>query len=141
MTLNFDDTLTRPLTTDALIEERIGALVGRACRRQLWFLFLDEHDLQLPIIMPVADPPRMPDGSVAALARTIAEHVEDRAARSVIIVLERYADATFTPADAAWARALSDAFDEAGLPTRSVLVSHRNGVRWFAADDYRFGQT
>jgi hypothetical protein len=139
MTLNYDDTVTRPLTTDALIEERIVSLVGRACRRQLWFLFLDQHDIQLPIIMPVADPPPMPDKSVPALARTIAEHVGDLAARSVIIVLERYADATFTAADAAWARALTEAFDATELSARGVLVSHRSGVRWFAPDDYRFG--
>jgi hypothetical protein len=131
MTLNYDDTVTRPLTTDALIEERIGSLVGRACRRQLWFLFLNENDVQLPIIMP--------DGSVASLARVIAEGVAAQAARSVIVVLERYADATFTAADAAWARALTAAFEPVGLPVRCVLISHRRGVRWFAQDDYRFG--
>jgi hypothetical protein len=139
MTLNYDDTVTRPLTTDALIEERIGSLVGRACRRQLWFLFLNENDVQLPIIMPVGDPPPMPDGSVASLARVIAEGVAAQAARSVIVVLERYADATFTAADAAWARALTAAFEPVGLPVRCVLISHRRGVRWFAQDDYRFG--
>jgi hypothetical protein len=81
----------------------------------------------------------MPDGSVASLARVIAEGVAAQAARSVIVVLERYADATFTAADAAWARALTAAFEPVGLPVRCVLISHRRGVRWFAQDDYRFG--
>ena len=138
---HYDDTVTQPLTTDALIEERVAALVGRACRRQIWFMFVDKEHRQLPLIMPVSDPPMLPDATVSALARNIDQSVESIDAHSVIVVLERYADAVFTAADKAWARALSEAFDTAGLPVRAVLVSHRHGVRWFAQDDYRFDAT
>jgi hypothetical protein len=92
----------------------------------------------LPVIIPVADPPTQPDAVVSQLTENIAQGVEQLDARSVIVVLERYAGPQFSTADKAWARALSNGFDEAGLPVRAVLVSHSRGVRWFAADDYRW---
>ena len=137
----YEDTLTQPLTSDDLIEARVSALVGRACRRQIWFLFVDSENMQLPLMIPVADPPALPDGAVSQLAGNIAEGVEHLDARSVIIVLERYAGAQFTAADKAWAGALGSGFDAAGLSVRAVLVSHSRGVRWFAADDYRWDST
>ncbi|MES2092566.1 MAG: hypothetical protein V4531_01980 [Actinomycetota bacterium] len=135
---HYDDTITHPLTSDALIEERVTALVGRACRRQIWFLFVDRQNLQLPLIIPVSDPPSWPDATVSQLVDAIFRSVEDLDAQAVVVVLERYADATFTGADKAWARALETSFDATGLPMRAVLVSHRDGVRWLASDDYRF---
>ena len=54
---HYEDTLTQPLTSDDLIEARVSALVGRACRRQIWFLFVDSENMQLPLMIPVADPP------------------------------------------------------------------------------------
>jgi hypothetical protein len=135
---HYEESVTQPLTSDALIEERVSALVGRACRRQIWFLFVDSDSVQLPLIIPVADPPALPDAGVAQLAGNIAQGVESMDARSVIVVLERYSGPEFSAADKAWARALGSGFDAAGLPMRAVLVSHKHGVRWFAADDYRF---
>lgn len=135
---HYEDTVTQPLTSDDLIEARVSALVGRACRRQIWFLFVDSENMQLPLIIPVADPPALPDGGVPQLVGNVARGVEQLDARSVIIVLERYAGAQFTAADKAWARALGSGFDAAGLSVRAVLVSHSRGVRWFAADDYRW---
>jgi hypothetical protein len=138
---HYEDTVTQPLTSDDLIEARVSALVGRACRRQIWFLFVDTENMQLPLIIPVADPPTLPDAAVSQLAGNIASGVEHLDARSVIVVLERYANAQFSTADKAWARALGSGFDAAGLPVRAVLVSHSRGVRWFAADDYRWDST
>lgn len=138
---HYEDTVTQPLTSDDLIEARVSALVGRACRRQIWFLFVDSENMQLPLIIPVADPPALPDAAVSQLADNVAQGVEHLDARSVIVVLERYSGAQFSAEDKAWARALSSGFDAAGLPVRAVLVSHNRGVRWFAADDYRWDST
>ncbi|QNE46742.1 hypothetical protein F1C58_07385 [Glaciihabitans sp. INWT7] len=135
---HYEDTVTQPLTSDELIHARVSDLVGRACRRQIWFLFLDGEDVQLPLIIPVADPPVLPDDATARLADTIAQGVEHLDARSVILVLERYAGPQFSSADKAWARALGEGFAGAGLPVRATLVSHSRGVRWFAADDFRW---
>jgi hypothetical protein len=141
MTSHYDDTITQPLTSDALIEERIGGLIGRANRRQLWFLFLDENGFQLPLIMPFGDPPLRPDRTVSSLARIIGNAVDDECAHSVIVVLERYADEVITDADRSWARCITDELQAIEVPVRAILVSHRKGVRWLAQDDYRFGAT
>jgi hypothetical protein len=133
---DYEATLTQPLTTDALIERRVASLVGRAVRRQLWFLFLDRDQVQLPLVMPFSDPPLKPDASVSTLARVIGLAVESENASSVIVVIERYADSVFTEADKEWARAIVGAFKEREVVVRSILISHRRGVRWFAQDDY-----
>lgn len=136
---HYEETVTQPLTSDELIHSRVSDLVGRACRRQVWFLFLDDDEVQLPLIIPVADPPLLPDTATSRLADTVAQGVEHLGARSVIVVLERYAGPQFSSADKAWARALGEGFAGAGLPVRATLVSHNRGVRWFAADDFRWG--
>ncbi|MHC5796380.1 hypothetical protein ACVXZ4_09490 [Lacisediminihabitans sp. FW035] len=135
---HYEDTVTQPLTSDALIEERIAALVGRACRRQIWFLFLTGENIQLPLIIPVSDPPVMPDPGVPQLVDAVARAGDGLDARSVIVVLERYAEPHITAADRAWARVLGQALDDTGLPMRAILVSHRRGIRWLAPDDYGF---
>lgn len=137
-TPNYEDTITHPLTTDALVEQRVAALVGRANRRQLWFLFLDENQVQLPLLMPVSDIPERPDASMSHLASLIENAMEACGARSVIVVIERYADATFSASDKAWARSLSETFERRKTRLRCILLSHRRGVRWFAQDDYGF---
>jgi hypothetical protein len=132
----YGEALLQPLTTDALVQHRVSALVGRACRRQLWFLFLDEHQVQLPIIIPIGDIPLAPDVTVTQLSQLIAHTMESANASSVIVVLERYADEAVTESDRLWARAISSEFGSAGITVRCLLISHRRGVRWFAADDY-----
>ena len=135
---HYEDTVTQPLTSDSLIEQRITALVGRACRRQLWFLFVDSENVQLPLIIPVSEPPVMPDPAAAQLVGNIVQAGESIDAHSVIVVLERYAGSQFSSADKAWACALDTAFGHTELHMRAILVSHSRGVRWFAPDDYRF---
>jgi hypothetical protein len=130
--LSYDSAATQPLTTDALIHERATALVGRAVRRQLWLLFLDEHDLQLPVIMPIDDlPVSPPDGAKLPIA-AIAQEV---GARSVVVVLERYGDDTLTENDKEWARHLRESCAATSVRLRAILLSHRRGVRWVAVDD------
>lgn len=136
----YDEAKLQPLTTDALIEERVGELLGRAIRRQLWLLFLDEDDVQLPLIVPLEGVPSLPPGD-DALSSLLARFTDLAGAHSFIFVLERYADAVLSPADIAWSRALHLACAAAQVPLRGILVSHRTGVRWVAQDDYRFGTT
>ena len=133
---NYEETLTQPLSSDALIEQRVAALVGRAARRQLWFLFLDHENVQLPLILPFDDPPLRPDATITNLAQMIDSAAEAVNATSVIVVIERYADATFTDSDKEWARGIIAALEGRGVEVRSILLSHRRGVRWFAQDDY-----
>lgn len=127
----------RPLTDDTLIEERMAALVGRAVSRQIWLMFLDENDVQMPLIMPVSDIPVSPgDNDEAHWANFVASGAEAIGARSVIVVIERYDSDRLTEADRAWARLSRDGCAVAGVPLRAVLLSHRRGVRLLAPDDY-----
>ena len=126
-----------PLTTDALIEQRVDSLIGRAQNRQIWLLFLDRNHVQAPLVMPVSDIPVAPRAddldNWCELLRGTTEAVD---AGDVIVVIERYASERLTDADRGWARLLSDGCTVAGVTLRAVVLSHRNGVRLLAPDDY-----
>lgn len=131
------DHSTTPLTTDALIEERVRDLVGRATMRQLWLLFLDEESIQLPLLIPIDALPVFPDtDSVASVTANIAELMDEIQASALIVVWERYGSATLTSRDVAWALAFATGCTVARVPLRASLLSHRTGVRWIAPDDY-----
>lgn len=137
-TPSYQDARAQPLTSQVLIEERVRALIGRACRHQLWFLFLDENQVQLPQMIPLDDLPNAPDDSVHDLARAMGQAMEVAGAGSILVVIERYASSALTAADIAWARGIHRAFDLEEIELRGILLSHNRGVRWVAQDDYRF---
>lgn len=134
----YESTITAPLTTDALIQERVSSLVGKACRRQFWLLFLDEDSVQLPLLIPIGDPPAHPQPESDALLGMVENAAESVGATSVVVVIERYADESLTASDLAWAAWLDTAFHDHEIVLRGMLLSHRRGVRWIAQDDYRF---
>lgn len=137
MTLTVDEAAQLPIVTDGEIEERVAALIGRACRRQLWLLFIDAHSLQLPLLMPCDDYPAGPDEREAArLAVAFAEVMRQADAAQIIFVWERRLDETATLGDRLWARALAAACRAEGVAVRGQLISHRDGVRWFPAEEY-----
>ena len=126
-----------PLTTDALIEQRVASLIGRAQSRQIWLLFLDQNHVQSPLVLPVSDVPVAPApddlDNWCELLRGTTEAVD---AGDVIVVIERYAPERLTDADRGWARMLRDGCRVAGVTLRAVVLSHRHGVRLLAAEDY-----
>jgi hypothetical protein len=126
-----------PLTTDALIEQRVGSLIGRAQTRQIWLLFLDQNHVQSPLVMPISDVPVAPApddlDNWCELIRGTTEAVD---AADVVVVIERYASERLTDADRGWARLASDGCRVAGVTLRAVVLSHRHGVRLLAAEDY-----
>ncbi|WP_354497768.1 hypothetical protein [Mycetocola sp. 2940] len=126
-----------PLVTDELIEHRVQAIVGRACARQVWMLFLDEGSVQMPLILPMANFPESPAaGNATRFAASVREIVDAIDAASVIFVWERYAGDLLTQADCAWAEQLHRACAAAGVVVRAQLLSHKRGVRWIAPEDY-----
>lgn len=137
-TPDYQEARLQPLTSDVLIEERVRAIIGRASRHQLWFLFLDEHDVQLPLMIPLDELPPSPGDTVHELARGMGQAMQAADARSVVVVIERYASPALTPSDVAWARGIHEAFELEGVALRGILLSHNRGVRWVAQDDYRY---
>ncbi|MCP2030973.1 hypothetical protein L1277_001064 [Okibacterium sp. HSC-33S16] len=126
-----------PLVTDDLIEQRVTDLIGRACRRQLWLLFLDENDVQLPLLMPTDDYPARPEPKkTAELADGIARVMAAAHATQLILVWERYAGADLTALDRAWAQQVHLECTRVGVRVRAQLLSHKRGVRWLSPDDF-----
>lgn len=137
MTLSADEATEQPITTDEEVLERVDALIGKAVRRQVWLMFLDEDDRQVPLVIPMADYPPAPyDGHAEMFAARIADVVESAGAAQVIVVWERRLRATTTEADRVWARELAAACADVDVRIRAQLISHRDGTRWFAPDDY-----
>lgn len=126
-----------PLLTQTDVERRVRELIGRACRRQFWFLFVDDEGAQLPILIPVEDYPSRPDGDDPERFALLLDHIgHQQGASAVIVVIERFRDAALTRSDRAWAGALHEAVTLSALSSRGILVSHARGVRWVAPDDY-----
>ena len=72
MSLPYEETQLLPLTTDQDVERRVADLIGRANSRQLWLLFLDEFDIQLPLLIPIEGLPFEPtDDQAFELSRTL----------------------------------------------------------------------
>ncbi|WP_346232301.1 hypothetical protein [Parafrigoribacterium mesophilum] len=135
---NYEETRLQPLATDALVQERVADLIGRAIQHQLWFLFVDDQQVQLPLVIPMGELPNRPDAFLGTVAANLREAMGVEGASAVIVVLERYADAGLTSADREWALAIHTELEQAGVTMRAILLSHRHGVRWIAQDDYRF---
>ena len=133
---SFGDTQLRPLTSDSDIHERVEQLVGRASARQLWLMFLDDHAVQLPLLIPIDTLPGLPeDGQLAEILDHVRDVVDEIGATSIIVVLERYAADTLTMHDIAWARSVRTGCAACGVTLRAQLLSHRGGVRWITVDD------
>jgi hypothetical protein len=137
--LPYEETQLEPLSSDADIERRVADLVGRANSRQLWLMFVDDYDIQLPLLIPIEGLPSTPDEQhVADVVENIRLMMGEVGAAGLILVFERYAPAELSRQDAAWALSLRTACDDHGANLRAMLLSHRGGVRWIAPDDYAF---
>ena len=140
--LDANDAMLLPVPTDRDIERRVADLLQRAIRRQWWTLYLDDDDVQRPVLMPMAGYPEHPhepfgdEGTVAeVLASRLASIVADTEAAKVIFVWERPGGDELTAADRTWAGALGAACLAAGVAVRAQLILHDRGVRWIAPDD------
>ena len=136
MPVPYEETQMLPLTTDQDIERRVADLIGRANSRQLWLLFLDEVDVQLPLLIPIEGlPPEPTDEQAGDVIARVRDLMGEIGASTVIVVLERYGPASLTAQDAAWVRSLRRGCEECGVTLRAQLLSHRTGVRWIGAEE------
>ena len=138
----YEEARLAPLVTDVEIERRVDALIGRANQRQLWLVFLDDEQVQLPLLIPVDHlPAELPDDDARRFAISISDTARAVGAHSVVLVLEELHGPDITAGDREWARAMHSACDEEGIAVRGILLSHRGGVRWIPQDDYRAAST
>jgi hypothetical protein len=126
----------QPIARDQEVEGRVLSLIGRAKQRQLWMLFLTKEDVQLPVLIPLADYPSSPSPEAAAQLSIALRHcVDEIDAAKVVLVWERCQSSALTATDKAWAKVAAQACQLAQVPLRAQLVSHKAGVRWIAPDD------
>jgi hypothetical protein len=131
----FDDVRDAPLVTDEEVLHRAELLLGRAIRRQLWLMFLDEHDRQLPLLMPTYVPRRPGPGHRDNYARVLGVLFEDAEADSMVVAYERRGGDALLAADRAWLALVREACEQAAIPLRGPLLVHDGGIRWIGADD------
>lgn len=133
---NYEDTHEQPLTTDEQVLERVGLLVRNALRRQLWLMFLDGDDRQLPVLMPTDVPANPRSADPSDLARFIHGVNDDLGASSIVVALERRGSDEISDDDRAWFRLVQGAAAMADLRLRGPVLVHTRGVRWVAVEDY-----
>jgi hypothetical protein len=131
----FDDVADVSLSTDEALLERVRDLVEGAYRQQLWFMFLDEEDRQLPLLVPLDVPDRPREEHSDPLAPFVASLVEEVRPRSVVVVLERPASDELTLGDREWLDVADHACRSAGVVRRGPILAHDEGFRWIAPDD------
>ncbi|PZQ89810.1 MAG: hypothetical protein DI534_08495 [Leifsonia xyli] len=131
----FDEVHDAPLVTDEQVLERATLLLDCAIRRQLWLMFLDADDRQLPLLMPCEVPRRPAPQHLANYARVLGDIAEEFEAAAIVAAYERCGGDALSDTDRAWLRLVRDACGVAVLPLRGPLLVHDDGVRWIAAED------
>ena len=131
----YDAVADIPLRTDEEILDRVTSILTGAIRRQLWLMFLDDHQRQLPILIP-ADVPLRPSvlhhERFGPTLRAVADEVD---AGSAIIVYERRGSDELTDADRTWLRFIVTEAEKVNIDLRGPLLCYTRGVRWISLED------
>jgi hypothetical protein len=125
-----------PLVDDDDLLERVSSLLGTANSRQVWLMFLDANDCQLPTLMPAYVPEQPePDDSewLEQMVNTVALGI---GAASVVTIFERSGPSELSSNDCSWLRLLSAASTGSGIASRGTFLCHDAGVRWALADEF-----
>ena len=117
--LSAADAARLPLASDRDIVERVGDIVGPALRRQIWLIFLDDGDAQLPLLIPIEGFPAWPDDGATLFAESVVESTRRTDVASVVIVWERPGGATLGDAD----RAKANRVMQAMLAMRRIVIA------------------
>lgn len=124
------DTTDTPLTTDAELLARAEGLVGPASARSIWPFFLDEDDVQLPVVMPIDNIPENPPADeVEKIVALFAKVSADWQLGGIVYVIERPGGAEPTANDSLLVEHLAAASRRRALPHRATLLVHSDGAR------------
>lgn len=132
----FDEARDSPLSSDDDILDRLDMLIDTALCRQVWFMFLDGDDRQLPVIMPMFVPERPHRSDARRFGNLIRRSGAEMDAATAVITYERRDDAALSPADRLWLSTLRAACLESGLGFRGPYLCHRDGIDVVPPDDY-----
>jgi hypothetical protein len=111
-------------------------------RRSLWTVWLDEHGMRLPVIVPIDDLPNQPDQLlVDNFVGVIGGVLRSTEARTVAVLLLRPGPSAKSADDRAWAVALIAAARRAGVAMWPVHIATNDLVQVFAPDDLMSAST
>ena len=130
------DTPDVSLADDDVLRQRIESLLGIANSRQVWLMFLDSNECQLPTLMPAYVPEQPePDDSewLEQMVRTVTLGI---GAATVVTIFERPGSGELTSSDCAWLRMLRASGAAGSIATRGPLLCHDAGVRWVGLDEF-----
>ncbi|WP_209560898.1 hypothetical protein [Frigoribacterium sp. PvP032] len=130
----------RPVVSDDDLAARVTSLVPVAVRRQLWTLFFDADDVQLPILVPLEGVPEHPDRLAMERWGDALEAVSTEfGVTAVVFVLERPGPSSATTSDHAWHRVLTGLSDARRFAVRAVFTCASDGVVVLQRDDRAAG--
>ncbi|MDN5861120.1 MAG: hypothetical protein L0H84_21155 [Pseudonocardia sp.] len=123
-----------PLQVDDDGLARVRELVGCAVvDRRLWLMFFDGDGRQSPVLMPVDDMPAAPEPALTRGLGQVLGGIRDdlttRRAGSVILTMERLGPDEVLASDLAWAVALRDTCQDAGVDVRGLFLSTPTAVQ------------
>ena len=119
----------RPVVSDDELLARVESLVPVAVRRQLWTLFLDADQVQLPMVVPLEGIPERPDRlAVERWGDALDEVAGEFGVAAVVFVLERPGPAADSTSDRAWRAALTGLAEARRYAVRAVLTCTSDGV-------------
>lgn len=132
----FDDISHVTLDADEEVLARVADLVEGAYRQQLWLMFLDERQCQLPIVIP-HDVPDSPSASARRdFPHFLSGLVDELEAAAVVVVLERPGSDELRPGDRAWFALLARSCRDCGARLRGPVLCSDGGFRWVAGEDF-----
>ncbi len=130
--------LDAPVRTAAELELRWDDLLGPYGYdfESIWVTWFDDHDLQVPHLMPVDEiPPELDPVLVGNLFQVAMTVVDDGRATSIALALTRPGTEAVTETDRARARTLLEAGRSQNVPLRPLHLATDDGVRPLTADD------
>ncbi len=130
------DTHEVSLADDDDLRERIESLLGTANSRQVWLMFLDATDCQLPTLMPTYVPKQPEPDDVEWLEQMVSTVADGIGAATVVMVFERSGPSELSASDCSWLRLLSAASTGSGIGSRAPLLCHDGGVRLVPPDEF-----
>jgi len=132
---SYDNLKDIPVSSDTDLIERLEATLGRALNRQVWLMFLDADDCQLPVLMPTEVPSLPGEGDAERIGGFLKSIGDDLEAATIVIAYERPGVAAINDRDREWLRCLREACQASGMKFRGPFLCHSRGVIPVPPDD------
>jgi hypothetical protein len=127
------DLLATPLLTDADVLERVERIVDPDYRDMptLWVFFLDQDQMQSPVLVPIDDIPDRPDAEfLGSLGEVLAKTLQGAMpAGSVVLTVTRDGTTAAREADLTWRDQLHDTAAAHDVTVRMICLATPDGVR------------